>query len=910
MNADSQSVVENFLRLTGHSPMLWQRRLFGRFMDGAIPSALDLPTGLGKTSVMAIWLIALAEQAAADAVRLPRRLVYVVDRRTVVDQATDEALKLRNTLKAFDANGATDWIRGALDKLCVDHNDDTSPLAISTLRGELADNREWQADPARAAIVIGTVDMIGSRLLFSSYGNVGWKMRAFNAGLTAHDTLIVHDETQLSPAFEELLRQIEDGQQGQPRRLRVLSLSATRRPVNPARVRDSAAADIFRLTDEDRDEDLVNRRTGAAKALRFRDVPDVKLLPQRLADFALAHRDAKARVLIFVRSPEDAKDVRRVLAKDVGSEAVEVLTGTLRGRERDELADKPLFKSFVAHPQREAIEFSRFLVATSAGEVGVNLDADHLVCDLTTLDSMIQRLGRVNRLGRDDAGFVARVDVCVAPAKDDDLGVRLDKTRSILESLPRSGGDAFGASPAELTAVVGADAVAAEEAFSKTPRLRQLTDILLDKWALTSVRDMPGRPPVEDWLHGIEGEPPETIVAWREEVADFVRCAVDGGDIDDWLEVHPIKAWERLRERSWRVAECFKKMAARRKEGDTPIGALVIRPDRKPQRIEDLAKLADAGLIANATVILPKEAGGLSDGLLDSDSKDATDVADIVPDRSDSARRARMRIRYTEEQGWQVQRLGSADGQGDLSNIYSELDVTDSLDKVITKISERLELKEKERLVLREDEDKVHVLVAFGESRSTETALDTSAAARGEQTLVNHLDWTGKAAAAIVARLGLDIAIRDAVVLAARWHDQGKDRQSWQRAIGNREPQRPLAKSGHGRFDNRVCAGYRHEFGSLIDAASDPGIRENSERDLILHLIACHHGRARPHFEEREFDPQASSATNADAAAEAMRRYARLSRRYGYWQLAWLEALMKCADVIATVRGEKVEELR
>jgi CRISPR-associated endonuclease/helicase Cas3 len=80
------------------------------------------------------------------------------------------------------------------------------------------------------------------------------------------------------------------------------------------------------------------------------------------------------------------------------------------------------------------------------------------------------------------------------------------------------------------------------------------------------------------------------------------------------------------------------------------------------------------------------------------------------------------------------------------------------------------------------------VLAAFGESRSAETALDTSAAARSEQTLVDHLDWTGRAAAAIVARLGLDIAIRDAVVLAARWHDQGKDRQSWQRAVGNSAP--------------------------------------------------------------------------------------------------------------------------
>jgi CRISPR-associated endonuclease/helicase Cas3 len=908
MSEDPQLFSDSFTSLTGYPPMRWQKRLFGKLVDGDIPAALDLPTGLGKTSVIAIWLIALAEQAAAGAVRLPRRLVYVVDRRTVVDQATAEALKLRNTLKTFDANDAIGWIRGALDKLCVDPSDEASPLAISTLRGELADNREWQADPARAAIVVGTVDMIGSRLLFTSYGNVGWKMRAFNAGLIAHDTLIVHDETQLSPAFEELLRQIEDAQRGQPKRLRVLSLSATRRPVNLAQARDSVPSDIFLLTDEDRDEDLVKRRIGAAKALRFHDVPDVKLLPQRLAELALAHRDARVRVLVYVRSPEDAKDVHHMLSKAVGGEAVEVLTGTLRGRERDKLAGAALFKSFTAHIEREVLESSRFLVATSAGEVGVNLDADHLVCDLTTLDSMIQRLGRVNRLGR-NTGFVARVDVCVAPTKDGDLGVRLDKARSILDTLLRRDGDAFDASPMELAAAVGADAVALEKAFSKTPRLRQLTDILLDKWALTSVRDMPGRPPIEDWLHGIEGEPPETTVAWREEVADLVRHGVNGGDIDNWLEVHPIKAWERLRERSWRAAECFKRMAARREEGDPPIGALVIRPDRKLQQIEDLAKLADTSLIASATVLLPKEAGGLSGGLLDSDSKDATDVADALPKMA-SAQRARVHISHTEEHGWQIQLLGFADDQGDLTNIHSELDVTDSLDEVIATITKRLNLTEKGRLVLQEDEDEIHVLVAFGESRSTETALDTSAAARSEQTLANHLDWTGRAAAAIVARLGLDIAICDAVVLAARWHDQGKDRRSWQRAIGNREPHRPLAKSGRGRFDNRVCAGYRHEFGSLIDAANDSGILENPEQDLILHLIACHHGRARPHFEEWEFDPQAASATNTDTAAEAMRRYARLSRRFGYWQLAWLEALMKCADVIATVRGKKVEELR
>jgi hypothetical protein len=51
-----------------------------------------MPTGLGKTSVMAIWLLALAEQArrGPEFVKLPRRLIWVVDRRVVVDQATRE----------------------------------------------------------------------------------------------------------------------------------------------------------------------------------------------------------------------------------------------------------------------------------------------------------------------------------------------------------------------------------------------------------------------------------------------------------------------------------------------------------------------------------------------------------------------------------------------------------------------------------------------------------------------------------------------------------------------------------------------------------------------------------------------------------------------------------------------------
>jgi len=115
---------------------------------GDVPGALDLPTGLGKTSVMAVWLLASAVNLA-----LPRRLVYVVDRRAVVEQASAEAERLREALAGMAALSAR-----------------LGAPAVSTLRGQLLDNGAWTERPDATAIIVGTVDMIGSRLLFSGYG--------------------------------------------------------------------------------------------------------------------------------------------------------------------------------------------------------------------------------------------------------------------------------------------------------------------------------------------------------------------------------------------------------------------------------------------------------------------------------------------------------------------------------------------------------------------------------------------------------------------------------------------------------------------------------------------------------------------------------------------------------------------
>ena len=81
--------AETFNKLTDHAPFPWQQDLYDHwFAVGKIPKACNLPTGLGKTSVIAIWLIALANGKT-----VPRRLVYVVNRRTVVDQTTVEVEK-------------------------------------------------------------------------------------------------------------------------------------------------------------------------------------------------------------------------------------------------------------------------------------------------------------------------------------------------------------------------------------------------------------------------------------------------------------------------------------------------------------------------------------------------------------------------------------------------------------------------------------------------------------------------------------------------------------------------------------------------------------------------------------------------------------------------------------------------
>jgi CRISPR-associated endonuclease/helicase Cas3 len=83
-----------------------------------------------------------------------------------------------------------------------------------------------------------------------------------------------------------------------------------------------------------------------------------------------------------------------------------------------------------------------FLFATSAAEVGVDLDADHMVGDLVAWERMVQRLGRVNRRGEGEATVVVVVEQPKAKKKEKeaidkrDRGEALDeKERKVVEGF-------------------------------------------------------------------------------------------------------------------------------------------------------------------------------------------------------------------------------------------------------------------------------------------------------------------------------------------------------------------------------------------------------------------------------------------------------------------------------------------
>lgn len=190
-----------FRAATGHEPRAYQERLAARLAAGDVPPILDVPTGMGKTlAVLLAWLYALAADAGA-ARRVARRLHLVVDRRVVVDDAHRCARDLERRLARADAGPLAQLAAVVRERL--DLAPDEPVLEVRRLRGGLPrDLTEHTRNPARPAIVLGTLDMACSRLLFRGY-QLSPRRRSIDAALTGLDSWWVLDEAHLSTQTRE-----------------------------------------------------------------------------------------------------------------------------------------------------------------------------------------------------------------------------------------------------------------------------------------------------------------------------------------------------------------------------------------------------------------------------------------------------------------------------------------------------------------------------------------------------------------------------------------------------------------------------------------------------------------------------------------------------------------------------------
>ena len=184
-----------FRALNGWEPFPWQCRLADALCARQWPTAVNVPTGCGKTSILDAFTFALAFHEARD---FPRRLFYVIDRRLVVDDILAHAQDIAAKLKAALANSPdTATCLSQAAKRLAALSAEGEPLAACGMRGGARLELDWACAPDTPALVVSTVDQAGSRLLFQGYGMSEYA-RPVHAGLTGCDSAFILDEAHLS----------------------------------------------------------------------------------------------------------------------------------------------------------------------------------------------------------------------------------------------------------------------------------------------------------------------------------------------------------------------------------------------------------------------------------------------------------------------------------------------------------------------------------------------------------------------------------------------------------------------------------------------------------------------------------------------------------------------------------------
>lgn len=906
-----------FQELHGKDPFPWQERLAKLVCAGDWPEALDLPTASGKTACLDVAVFAMAVRRHG-----PRRVFFVVDRRVVVDAAFERMKDIARKLCAAEG-GVLRLVAERLREM----GHDECPLDTYQMRGGIYRDDSWVRSPLEPTLIASTVDQTGSRLLFRGYGVWDYTL-PIHASLVTNDSLILLDEAHCSRPFSETLRAVKGYREWARTNLKT-PFAFVEMTATPGR--DSA--DTFRLDADDLGHPELHKRLHAPKPAKLMvskaRIKDSARLAADLADEAVrqSKEPGLRRIAVMVNRVKTARYVYDDL-RERGLQ-VHLLMGRMRPVDRSPLPDD--LEAMLSGKPRQPDGDPVFVVATQCLEVGADLDFDAVVTECASIDALVQRFGRLDRIGELWAsGVAAQGRVVIASPMTDEkysdpiYGDALTKTWQWLKTA----GDVadFGICSEGGDKTVRERLMLAGEAAAGLRREATHAPVLLpahlDMLAQTSPRPAL-EPDVRLFLHGKEDKgSPEVQVVWRTDLND--------APLGQWAEIvglcPPVAAEAMpvtLRDfRAWMSgggAEEGSDVEGADEESEVPEGGA---------RVPVLRWGGDESVEIQPgdTLILAAKDGGW-DALGHKPPSKPADVADLA--RWQMRRRGWvLRLHPKLIENWPENEAKAEilkavkDGESDEESLIASVkaygaqlseDAPGWLKDALARIPKGVKASAYPG-------EKHSGWVLSQRSVEADSGGDESSAGK-PIFLDRHLSDVTKALKEVAAALIPNDGLRASLTRAAELHDCGKADCRFQALLlggdswaGQLAP-KLLAKGGAiaGRAERRaqwrrseLPDDFRHELVSLLLAAQD---RDAAADDLALHLIASHHGRCRPfapvvedegsdllyngwHITAQQRREQAAHRLESGVSD----RFWKLTRSYGWWGLAYLESILRLAD--------------
>lgn len=409
----------------GKTPHGWQRDLVAESLCGN--RLIRVPTGFGKTlGVISAWLWQRV-QKQGDC--WPRRLVWCLPMRVLVEQTADEARAVLVKLGLlWDGTG-----------------DHTGKIGVHLLMGG-ANCGDWHLYPEENAVLIGTQDMLLSRAMNRGYASARarWPMEF---GLLNHDTLWVMDEVQLMDvglATSAQLQAFRDDDTAQNRSLRPCHtwwMSAT---LQQGWLEKSP--DTVRLIDDLPTTTIPPMaRTGhlwddVSKPCRMEPVKEMKTLAAMVAkEHNILDRVGTAPTLVVLNTVRNAVEVYDALLKDTSLKQTNTEIRLVHSRFRP--AERVGWRGEFLNKSACEAGANRIIVATQVIEAGVDISAGLLVTELAPWASLVQRFGRCARWGGMAQVIVADLqpkdDKAAAPYGKDELDAARDALSLLTDVSPQ-----------------------------------------------------------------------------------------------------------------------------------------------------------------------------------------------------------------------------------------------------------------------------------------------------------------------------------------------------------------------------------------------------------------------------------------------------------------------------------------